>query len=389
MAARYWVGGHVTNNNWNQTGSGDTNWSTTSGGASGASVPGASDDVIFDANGDSNSTISATITILSLTITSGLTSSIAHNAVLTVAGDVTLGANYTITGSSAMTISATSTITSNGKTWPNSMTFSGLSTTKTIVGDLTISGQLNCAFNQANTINKTTSEKIYANGISVPSGSTPSGTIEIVLTGGNWTGVSLGASVNVDLTLQGNITFVTAIAFGGVNKTLKYVSGTITQNSIPLNVANASTVSMDTSGITWYNINMAATTCTLLSTLNATTITEVGNTSFAGSFGFVVNTFIWTYTSSATVTLSPSVTYTINTLLDDSKATVNDHLFTSSHASTKAIILMPNNGANLCNVNGGFTRIDASGGRSITTFGGTITDCTNVVQYYDYPTVAA
>ena len=40
---RYWVGG---SGNWNST----TKWSTTSGGASGASVPTASDNAIFDAN---------------------------------------------------------------------------------------------------------------------------------------------------------------------------------------------------------------------------------------------------------------------------------------------------------------------------------------------------
>jgi hypothetical protein len=43
MADRYWVGG---SGNWNST----SKWSATSGGASGASVPTASDNAIFDAN---------------------------------------------------------------------------------------------------------------------------------------------------------------------------------------------------------------------------------------------------------------------------------------------------------------------------------------------------
>lgn len=43
MANRFWVGGSGT---WD--GSNTANWSTTSGGASGASVPGSSDDVIID-----------------------------------------------------------------------------------------------------------------------------------------------------------------------------------------------------------------------------------------------------------------------------------------------------------------------------------------------------
>jgi hypothetical protein len=43
MADRYWVGG---SGSWSST----TKWSATSGGASGASVPTASDNAIFDAN---------------------------------------------------------------------------------------------------------------------------------------------------------------------------------------------------------------------------------------------------------------------------------------------------------------------------------------------------
>jgi len=45
MAVRYWVGGNGT---WD--GASTTNWSTTSGGASGASVPTSADSVFFDAN---------------------------------------------------------------------------------------------------------------------------------------------------------------------------------------------------------------------------------------------------------------------------------------------------------------------------------------------------
>lgn len=45
MADRYWIAGSAAN--WNDT----ANWSTTSGGSSGASVPGSGDVAIFDANG--------------------------------------------------------------------------------------------------------------------------------------------------------------------------------------------------------------------------------------------------------------------------------------------------------------------------------------------------
>lgn len=64
MADRYWVGGA---GNWSST----TKWSTTSGGASGASVPTSVDDVIFDANsgGKFTATVDTAQSVNSITIT--------------------------------------------------------------------------------------------------------------------------------------------------------------------------------------------------------------------------------------------------------------------------------------------------------------------------------
>jgi hypothetical protein len=65
MADRYWVGG---SGSWNST----TKWSTTSGGASGASVPTSSDNAIFDVNSGTahfNVTVTDNATCADLTIT--------------------------------------------------------------------------------------------------------------------------------------------------------------------------------------------------------------------------------------------------------------------------------------------------------------------------------
>jgi hypothetical protein len=66
MADRYWVGG---TGSWNST----AKWSTTSGGASGASVPTATDNAIFDANSATSNayvvTIQASQTCADLTYT--------------------------------------------------------------------------------------------------------------------------------------------------------------------------------------------------------------------------------------------------------------------------------------------------------------------------------
>ena len=67
MADRYWVGG---SGSWNST----SKWSTTSGGASGASVPTSVDNAIFDANSGSGAahytvTVTASSTCANLTFT--------------------------------------------------------------------------------------------------------------------------------------------------------------------------------------------------------------------------------------------------------------------------------------------------------------------------------
>ena len=65
MANRYWVTGF--SNDWSDT----SNWSTTSGGIGGSSVPGASDDAIFDANSaNHNCTLDQNVNVNSWTYTS-------------------------------------------------------------------------------------------------------------------------------------------------------------------------------------------------------------------------------------------------------------------------------------------------------------------------------
>jgi hypothetical protein len=84
MANRYWVGGTGT---WDTTST--TNWSATSGGASGASAPGAADIALFDANsGAGTVTIGENITVLRLTLTNAATTTIDwNNKVVTLVGN--------------------------------------------------------------------------------------------------------------------------------------------------------------------------------------------------------------------------------------------------------------------------------------------------------------
>lgn len=116
MANRYWVAGGSTHN-WSDT----SNWSTSSGGAGGASVPGVSDDAIFDTNSASyDCTVNTNIDVLSITYTSYAGTFEASTYTINVAGSVSASgstaiislssSSWTVGGSFSMRfISASST----------------------------------------------------------------------------------------------------------------------------------------------------------------------------------------------------------------------------------------------------------------------------------------
>lgn len=121
MADRYWVGGTGT---WSDTST--TNWSATSGGASGASAPTSADNVFFDANsnvGTGTFTVTTSGTpACNNFLASGLdgTMTLTVSAALSIYGDFTAQAtNFAVTsGNVAIQFvgSGAQTITSNGVT---------------------------------------------------------------------------------------------------------------------------------------------------------------------------------------------------------------------------------------------------------------------------------
>jgi hypothetical protein len=144
MATRYWVGG---SGNWDATST--TNWSATSGGASGASAPTSVDDVIFDANSNTGTTAFA-VTVTGTSVSPALcrdfstggaggaldavmTFTMGATAYLSCFGSMTLPAsNFTCsaTAGSLLFLSATTTgktFTTNGVSLSNiSVYFSGI-----------------------------------------------------------------------------------------------------------------------------------------------------------------------------------------------------------------------------------------------------------------------
>jgi hypothetical protein len=128
-AKRYWI--KNTGAKWNNT----ANWSATSGGAGGASVPGASDTAYFDGNGTGNDTLDVNISIKYLSVAGGYTGTI-------------------IQGTYTVTIGTTGATLSGG-------TFSGGSASITVSGPLTISG---CAFTSTSGTLTSSSSITYSSG---------------------------------------------------------------------------------------------------------------------------------------------------------------------------------------------------------------------------------
>jgi hypothetical protein len=364
-----------TSFNWNYS-TGGTNWGSASGVADNASVPSSVDDAIFDGvgtKGNTNSIISAIITVLSLTVTSGYTSTMTHNAVLTIAGNVTLNTSYTISGSSGIVISAASTITSNGKTFPNNVTFSGVNT-KTLNGSWVIGGSL--TISSTTTLNQTGTDSLSCSGL-IQSVSI-SGTAKIILKGGTWSNSQV-IFCGCDLDLDGNI----SISNGNIGngKTIKYLSGTITHSGT-FYVTSAAII--DVAPVIFlqgFFLNGTFTiTINSLLKFSGNILIGQNNKIFSGTSGFECDS-ITNFGNAETRTFQNGVTYTINGNFNYRGGT-----FISNHPTLRAIIILKN-GA-ICNTNTSFTRIDSSGGRTINTWTGTVTDCVNVRRFTDFQGVS-
>lgn len=122
MASRYWVG---TDGSWSDT----ANWSDTTGGTGGFSVPTASDDVFFDASSGSGTvTVDVSSVCDDLDFT-GFTGTFAGSAALAISGSLTLATGMTRTYTGAITFNSTATgktLTFNGKTTASTFTFNGV-----------------------------------------------------------------------------------------------------------------------------------------------------------------------------------------------------------------------------------------------------------------------
>ena len=288
MADRYWVAGGT--GNYNST----TNWSATSGGASGATVPGAADNVFFNASsGVGTATINVASNCANLNLT-GFLGTLAFTNNLTVNGLILnfgLG-TYTVTGTGFLIyaiVNNTFSITSNGTIWTGNLRIGNLQPTITFVDNFSITGNLELISGGVTTFNGNT---LFVGGnlTFLSAGAFIQGTTNIVFNGtGTWSHTSSTGYLrnNITINTAGTLTLGANIGYG--TGTLTYTAGTVITTGSTLSITGNTT--LNTNGIIWNNIStngsIAITLGSNLTLIGTLTITN-GTLSFVlGGFSLI------------------------------------------------------------------------------------------------------
>jgi fibronectin-binding autotransporter adhesin len=407
--------------NWDST----TNWAATSGGASGASFPVAGDVVAFDSlSGNANMTVNVASACASLIMSGTYAGTLTYTSTLTLTSTYTSVAACTIAGTAGTLILNTGgqTITSGGKTLTCALTF-GTNATYTLADNWTVNGLVSAGTGSFGTTINGSSKTLTCAGGFHQTGTTSvvSGTAKLVLTGGTWDSAASGNTLSNAVDLAGNVTVSGALTWG--SSTLRYLSGVITTTGSTLSITSGST--LDTSGVTWNSVTLAAgATHTLTSalawggtlTLNTGSMTITGaalsgtggvtvqgtgtitlnntgglvttgtltlpNTActFAGTAGFTVGTLTTATLSASRIhTLTYGNTYTVTAALGNVGATATVRQALKSSSAGNKVVFTVTAGAALTLTCCDPTDIDSSAGAQVVSVGGVITTSLNWV----------
>ena len=224
MADRYWVGGTGT---WDSTST--ANWSTASGGSTGASVPTATDNVFFDANSNVGTgaftvTMANTPRVCNDITISGLDGAmtLAGTSIgLTVSGSLFFPAtNFTRSYTGTTTFNATTTgktVTTNGVTFGNAVTFNGVGGVWTLGSAISLSGSVLSVTN--GTFDTSASNYAITTG-TLNSNNSNTRTINL-----NASTVTIDGSTAISFTTATNLTFNAGTSQINVTSTLPSFSG--------------------------------------------------------------------------------------------------------------------------------------------------------------------
>ena len=300
MANRYWVGGTGT---WST--SNLLNWSTTSGGIGGATVPSSADTAIFDSNSGTG------------TVTTNYSPSI---TAVTISGpniNLTLGGNLTCSG--------TFTLTTSALTLSNNVLTCGLfnsnnSNTRSIAfgtGNITLTGSGATIWTTATSTNLTITGTPTVN--ATYSGSTGTRTIIAGAATGNQ--ISLNVSAGSDIVTTGGVSVFTDLNFTGFTGTLSNLARSIYGN---LTISSGMTC---TSG---------AATISFLGTSGTQQITTNGNSTIDFPITFAGTA---TYQLQDALTIGATRTVTLSTgTLDLNSKVLTTGIFNSNNTNTRSIL---------------------------------------------------
>lgn len=295
LAQRYWVS--AGSSNWNNT----ANWSISSGGAGGASVPGVSDLAVFNANGLGNCTLDIAANVAGITVNgyTGILNINGFNLTTTGTNTFTTGTINNGGGAAAVTLNTTATTTFsgtvfganvngstgriffNGSTFNGTVTvtktdnnndnstgnniFNGVTTITNLGGGYILLGNGNPdQFNASTTFNNNGSYRFYF--AHNHSGQTTSFASNVILNTNKSGGVDgwsflIAESANTNVSFGGNLTINCAGTLQSNHRILQgnsssaTYSGTVTINDTN---SNASTIIyMGTNGTSTYNNNIS------------------------------------------------------------------------------------------------------------------------------------
>lgn len=324
MADRYWVVGGT--GNYNST----TNWSATSGGASGASVPIAADNVFFNASsGVGTATINVASSCSNLNLT-GFLGTLAFTNNLSSSGAlINLGlGTYTVTGAGYLRFGTAMSITSNGTNYTGNMAIA-TPVIITLADNLTCSGTFDfTASSGAMTLNGNTLN--ISGSLLYSSPANISGTTAIVFNGtGTWSNTSTGQlRNNVTINTAGTLTLGTNVYYN--TGTLTYTAGTVITTGSTLTIGAPTT--LNTNGIIWNNISItnAGFAITLGSNLTLTGTLSItgGALSFTlGGFNLISTNANLTLGVTGVFTMPANQTFKTLTITGTS-ATINANTLT-------------------------------------------------------------
>lgn len=353
MANRYWVGGTGT---WNTTST--TNWSASSGGASGASVPTDADSVFFDQAGTYTVAMTGALACLDITVSAGtVTFATGTTPTLSVAGSMTLlaGTVWNSTGTTTFTSTTTGrTVTTNGVTLNGSVTFNGTGGGWTLGSALTLAAArtitLTAGALNLDTYTLTTGLFNYGN-INARTLTFGTGLIALIGTGAVWSGTSSsGLSVTGSRVIYVNYNGASTISVAASSQSFNFY---FTAGTYALTIASglfrdlnftgfAGTVSNTAISISG-NLNLGST-ATFTSGASAWSFvaTSTGKTITSNSKIFrwpvIFNGVGGSWILQDAMTLNPnqSTTLTAGTL-DLQSYTLTTGVFLSSNSTTRTI----------------------------------------------------